>query len=164
MTDNTQSRRKIEKLESLASFLDSKYKTPFGFSIGWDGIIGLIPGIGSVITTALSAIIVFHGIQLGASAFVVIRMILNIIADNLIGAVPILGWFADFFWKSNLKNVCLLQTYLASPESTNRSSRFLIGGIVGVAFIFIAALILIAGFLPYLTITYLYGLINGQFN
>ncbi len=162
MSENSSDRRKIEDLATLATFLDSRFPTPFGIRIGWDGIIGLIPGIGSVITTALSAIIVFQGIQLGASAFVVLRMILNIVIDDVIGAVPFFGWIGDFFWKSNEKNVRLLEAYLVSPVTTNRNSRLLIGGLVGVAFFAISALLLFAGLLTYMTVLYIYTLASGH--
>lgn len=42
--------------------------------------------------------------------------------DVLVGFIPILGSFADNYWKSNLKNLDLLEKWLLDP--TSRATRY----------------------------------------
>jgi hypothetical protein len=114
--------RELARLERLAVWLDSKYETPFGVRIGWDGVIGLVPVVGEILTTLISAYLVVQAAVLGASTPVLLRMGLNIVVDDAIGAVPLLGWIGDFAWKSNLKNVELLRRHLLDPRATRRRS------------------------------------------
>lgn len=140
---------KISNLKRLADFLDTQYSGPLGTRVGWDGLLGLIPGIGSAITTVLSGIIVLQSIQLGAPTVIVSRMILNIFVDDLIGAIPLLGWIGDFFWKSNTKNVALLTAYLDSPVPVTRNTKLLLGVLAILALITIIGFVLAVGLAIY---------------
>jgi hypothetical protein len=103
---------------------------------GIDPIIGLVPGLGDVASAVLSGYIVLTGIRLGASRSVVARMIGNIAIDTLIGAVPLVGDLFDASWKSNEKNVLLLERHLGGATTGRRRNRLLaIGGVVGLALI-----------------------------
>lgn len=113
----------ISDLEHLSDFLDSKYKLPGGIGIGWDAIIGLIPGIGDLITSSLSFYILFRATLLGATPFVLAKMCLNILIDNVLNFFPIIGNLFDIFWKSNRKNVRLLRNHLEDPASTSRRAK-----------------------------------------
>jgi hypothetical protein len=84
---------------------------------GWDSILGLFPGLGDVITSAISLLIVHHAWQTGASPVVLARMLANIGVDFMLGAVPLAGDALDFAWKANRKNARLLEQHL------RRSSR-----------------------------------------
>lgn len=141
----------LTEVQTLADFLDASIRLPFGWRIGWDGIIGLIPGLGDFATNLLSFYIVFKAALLGCPLSIVTRMGLNILIDNLLDAIPILGNFLDFAWKSNCKNVALLNQYLQNPHRTTRVSRavvlsvilmmaLVVCGVVILTFIFARAL------------------------
>jgi hypothetical protein len=115
--------RELADIEALARLLDSRYELPLGLRVGWDGIIGLVPVIGSLLTTGVSGFIIIRGAAVGASPSVIARMLLNVVIDNGIAAVPVVGWAGDFVWKSNEKNVQLLRRHLADPEKVARRSR-----------------------------------------
>lgn len=136
-------------LKRLAEFLDTQFAGPFGLRIGWDGILSLFPGIGPAITTALSGIVILQGIQLGAPLSVVARMILNVLIDNGIGSIPLFGWIGDFFWKSNTRNVAILEAYLVSPAPVTRDSKIFIGVLAILSLITIIGLVLAAGLAIY---------------
>ena len=93
--------------------------------VGLDPILGLVPGLGDVAGAALSSYIVLTGIQLGASRSVVLRMIANVAIDTLVGSVPVLGDLFDAAWKSNNRNVALLERHLAAPDVTRAASRLI---------------------------------------
>jgi hypothetical protein len=65
-------------------------------------------------------------------------MILNVGVDTLLGAVPALGDVFDAAWKSNTKNVALLERHLARGTQTS-GARNITGSLVlaGIALIVI---------------------------
>ena len=142
--DGEERRRRDQaaSLRRLAEFLDSRYELPGGWRVGWDGIIGLIPGAGDLATSALSFYILARAAALGAPASVLGRMALNIFIDNLFDVIPIVGNLFDFVWKSNQKNVRLLERYLSDPHRTVVRSR--VGLILGVGLVVITGLALVA--------------------
>jgi hypothetical protein len=116
----------IGRLRKLAYLMDAQYTLPGGFKIGWDGILGFFPGIGDLITNFISAYIVIQAAMLGCPPAILLRMGLNLLIENLLDAIPLFGNFFDIFWKSNLKNVDLLEHYFESPLATRRNSRWII--------------------------------------
>lgn len=142
-------------LEYIANQLDSRFRGPFGFKFGWDGILGLIPGIGDLITSSFSFYILMRAAAMGAPPVLIARMGLNILIDNVFDVVPLLGWIFDFAWKANNKNVRLLHQFNFNQRKVTVQSR------VWVALILIAILalflVLIAGgfYLLWAAISYL---------
>jgi len=107
-------RATIERLDYLATLLDSALVIPgTGIRFGADAIVGLVPGIGDLITTALSAYIVYEAHRLGAPPHVIARMIGNVAFDSVISAVPVAGNVADVFFRANRRNMRLLRQWLA---------------------------------------------------
>jgi hypothetical protein len=119
-----QTHPKLRQLRSISVLLDSQFRGPFGFRFGLDGIIGLIPIVGDVATTGVSFFVITHATLLGASPAVLIRMIFNVAVENVISVIPIFGNIFDFFWKSNNKNIALLERHLVDPQRTTRNSRW----------------------------------------
>jgi hypothetical protein len=63
--------------------------------VGWDPIIGLIPGAGDLIATAISAYIIFLAARFRLPGSVISRMIFNIALEAVVGAIPLLGDIFD---------------------------------------------------------------------
>jgi hypothetical protein len=101
--------RRMSRL--LESFLGLPHWLPFAkrWRIGADGIVGLIPGIGDLITTVMGITVLWAAHRLGAPLPLLGRMLMMLLLDLLIGAVPVLGDVLDFFWKANLYNLDLLE-------------------------------------------------------
>jgi Domain of unknown function (DUF4112) len=112
---------RLRRVHRLSRLLDDWLRIPgTRYRIGLDGLIGLIPGLGDVIGTLLSAYILFEAIQLGAPATLLLRMAGNIALETLVGAIPILGDIFDIAWKANRKNADLLDAYLRSSSGSRR--------------------------------------------
>jgi hypothetical protein len=139
MTTPPKSPASIDRVRTLARLLDSAVTIP-GTKIrfGADSIIGLIPGLGDVAGAVLSGYIVLVATQLGASAPVVTRMLLNIGTDTLVGSIPVLGDLFDVAWKSNQKNVALLEEHLGAGVETRRKSSWIVTGVVVAAIVLLA--------------------------
>ena len=105
------------RVEWLADFLDTKYRIPgLGYRFGWDSILGLIPGIGDAVAGLMSVYLIWEARRAGAGPGLVLRMIYNMLADTILGAVPILGDLFDFAFKANLRNAELLKEHYAKME------------------------------------------------
>jgi len=104
------------RLQKLARFMDNSIPLPGGYKIGWDAVIGLIPGIGDLIGMLISGYIVVEGVKLGASRIVILRMVLNVILEGVIGAIPVIGDLFDMVFKSNIRNIKLLNNQKLNSE------------------------------------------------
>lgn len=102
----------LRHLESLARLMDSQFKVPgTNLRFGLDGLIGLIPGAGDLTTFGISGFMVFIMARNGASGAVLAKMIVNVLIDTVIGAIPLIGDLFDFGFKSNTRNVRLMQEH-----------------------------------------------------
>ncbi|PWW02095.1 uncharacterized protein DUF4112 [Hoeflea marina] len=103
-------RRELSRLDTLANALDSQFRIPgIGMRIGWDGILGLVPGVGDAVTLLPAAYLLYKGHRLGARRMTLMQMALNSGIDLAIGAVPLLGDLFDIGFKANKRNVALLR-------------------------------------------------------
>ncbi len=112
-----------ERIARYAHLLDSSIRLPGGYRIGLDGIIGLIPGIGDLVGFAASGYIVLLAARTGVSPSVQMLMIYNIIADLLLGTIPLLGDVLDFVWKANERNLVLYDEFHAHPYKGRQKNR-----------------------------------------
>jgi hypothetical protein len=112
----------------LANLLDNSSSIPgTPWKIGFDPIVGLIPGIGDGIGAVLSGYIILEAARMEVPAFTLARMLLNVGIDTVVGAVPGIGDVFDAAWKSNLMNVALLERHLAATGSTPPKRHNLLG-------------------------------------
>lgn len=141
MSDDPASRTR--RVRVLARLLDSSITIPgIGWKIGLDPLVGLIPGIGDLIGAALSAYIILEAARAEVPGYVLFRMLANVGFDTLIGAVPAVGDLFDAAWKSNTRNVALLERHLAEGASAGtRPKRAAIGTVV----LMVIALLAIVG-------------------
>jgi hypothetical protein len=130
------------RVERLASWLDDRFEIPgLGVSIGWDAILGLVPGLGDVLSTLMSLWIVMEARQAGAPSSVITHMLANIVLDSAAGAIPVIGDLADVAIKSNRRNARLLESWLHHPTHVEKQSRWkLVLAILGAALALIASL------------------------
>jgi hypothetical protein len=135
---------RIRRVRVLAKLLDNSITIPgTGWKIGFDPIIGLIPGIGDVIGAVLSGYIILEGARAEVPAFTLARMLVNVGIDTLLGAVPVVGDVFDAVWKSNMMNVALLERHMAATESA-LPKRHNVLGLIAIA-VTVLVLILAAG-------------------
>jgi Domain of unknown function (DUF4112) len=114
---------RIARIDALATLLDTAFILPgINVRFGFDALIGLVPGIGDAITTAMSLYIVHEARQLGAPRHLIVRMLGNVLIDGLVGAVPLVGDAFDVLWRANRRNVRLLQDWLQRTESRQVSA------------------------------------------
>ncbi|MBC6431054.1 DUF4112 domain-containing protein [Nostoc sp. HG1] len=148
----------LKRLRQLSRLLDNVITIP-GTQIGFglDPILGLIPIGGDFLGIMFSSYIILEAARLGVSRATLGKMVLNVIIDGLVGAVPVLGDFFDFTWRANTNNIKLLEDYLKFPsQQKGADGWFIFGVLVGLLLI---AIILVA--LPVIVIRMLWNALTG---
>ena len=101
------------RVEALEKILERAFVVPgINRPIGLDGIVGLIPVVGDIVTAAMGAYIVWEARNLGMSKWHLTRMAANVGIDTALGAIPFAGDLFDFFYRSNTKNLRIIRKHL----------------------------------------------------
>jgi uncharacterized membrane protein len=114
----------LQRLEALAKLMDNAFVVPgTNVRFGLDGVIGLVPGVGDVISGLVSSYLIWEARRLGVSKWILGRMMANTLLDTTIGAIPLAGDVFDVMFRANVKNMALLRRHLerkgASRTATN---------------------------------------------
>jgi hypothetical protein len=125
----------LRRARAVAALLDDAITIPgTDMRVGLDPLIGLMPGIGDFVGGAVSVYIILEAARAGAPASVLVRMASTVGVDIVIGSIPVLGDLFDFGWKSNTRNVRLLERHVMQPIETKRASGLVVAAIaVGLA-------------------------------
>ena len=117
-TDPASVRARVVMLERL---LERSVTIPgVNMPVGLDAVIGLVPVLGDVVTTALGAYVVWEARNLGLPKWKLARMGANVLLDTAIGAIPLVGDAADILFRSNSKNLKILMRHLDKHHPETR--------------------------------------------
>jgi hypothetical protein len=89
--------------------------------VGFDAIIGLVPGIGDAVSTLLSSYIIWEARQLGLPRWKIARMVANVATDTVLGAIPLAGDVFDVFFRANRRNMRIVRDHLERTGSLPRT-------------------------------------------
>ncbi|CAN5343499.1 DUF4112 domain-containing protein [soil metagenome] len=105
--------QRFARIEALSKLLDVAFILP-GTNIryGIDGLIGLVPIVGDLLTTAISLWIVREARALGAPKHVLARMLGNVALDGVVGLVPFAGDAFDVMFRANMRNMRILKRWM----------------------------------------------------
>lgn len=103
----------LNRIRKLSRIMDSQFQVPgTKIKFGLDSIVGLVPGVGDVVTTAVPVWILYEAHKAGVSRWTLSRMAGNVAVDAVVGMVPLVGDLFDVYWKANVKNLRLLEKEL----------------------------------------------------
>lgn len=107
----------LNRIRKLSRLMDASIRIPgIGFKIGLDPIIGLVPGAGDLIDTAFSAYLIYLATRFHLPGSILKWMVFNIALEAVVGTVPLIGDIFDAFYKSNIRNLKLLEDHLQATE------------------------------------------------
>lgn len=136
--------------ERLVRILDDGLKVPFTKGIGLDAIVGFfLPVAGDALTGMGSLALLSLAIRRGVPTLILVRMVLNIGVDVVIGAMPIIGDLFDLMWRSNRRNLELINKHAGKKSGASAGDYLVVG--LGVC-LAIAAVVV-----PILVLAYLGG-------
>ena len=115
---------RLKRVRAVADFLDNSLRVPgIGFPIGWDSVIGLVPGVGDAVTGALAVWIILQARRLGVPKRTLVRMLGNAGVDLAGGTLPLVGDAFDVVFKANRKNLRLIEAHLAEAPRGRKALR-----------------------------------------
>jgi hypothetical protein len=103
----------LRRMDIAARLLDTAFIVPGTRQrFGIDAIIGLVPGLGDIVTTLLSSYIIWEARNLGVSRFALWRMMSNLAIHATVGSVPVVGDLFDAFFRVNQRNMRIVRSQL----------------------------------------------------
>ena len=122
--DKIQQLNKLKRIRKIAKLLDTAIGIP-GTKIrfGLEPILGLIPGGGDLITAAISGYMIYLATSFGLEKSEILKMIKNVAIDTAIGSVPVVGDLFDAYFKSNIRNLEILENHIAKTEVKSQVSE-----------------------------------------
>ncbi len=107
----------LNRIRKLSRLMDTAIGIPgTRFRIGLDPIIGLVPGAGDIVSTTFSAYIIFLAAKFRIPGEDLRRMVFNISLEAVVGTVPLVGDLFDAYYKSNIRNLAILEKHLEAVE------------------------------------------------
>ena len=117
--DKIQQLKKLKRIRKIAKILDTAIGIPgTKFRFGLEPILGLLPGGGDLITAGISAYTVYLAASFGLERSEILKMVKNIAIDTAVGSVPIVGDIFDAYFKSNIRNLEILERHIANNEES----------------------------------------------
>ncbi len=107
--------------------MDAQFRIPgTDIRFGVDAVIGLVPGVGDLVSLAISGYIISSAAKLGASRYVMARMALNSGIDAIVGTIPLLGDLFDVGFKANQRNMRLLQQHYHEGRHKGSAAKVIV--------------------------------------
>jgi hypothetical protein len=111
----TSRRAALDRLDILAAWLDTAVLVPgTNIRFGVEALLRLWPVIGDAAASALSLYLLYSAKKLGVPRLLLARMLLNVVIEGAVGAIPIAGDAFDVFFRANRRNIALLRAHFAS--------------------------------------------------
>jgi hypothetical protein len=138
--------QRLAVLRRVAGMLDSAMLVP-GTSIrfGLDPILGLIPGLGDLVSPLFTIGVIWQARDLGLPKVVQLRMVFNVAIDMLIGLVPVAGDLFDVAWKANNMNLALLDRHVYEERPASSSDWLFVSGIIALLIVLAVTPFLLLG-------------------
>jgi len=131
-------------VEKAAWLMDRAIPLGGKWSVGLDGILGLVPGVGDIAGILVGGFIIAQAIRARLPRSAIGRMVANIAIDGLVGAVPFLGDLFDVAFKANTRNVQIFREAMAGRRAPARDSLFVAGVFLAILLILAIPVVVIA--------------------
>jgi hypothetical protein len=83
-----------------------------------------------VLPALFTVAVLWQAYQLGIPRVVQVRMLLNTAIDTGVGLVPVLGDLFDVAWRSNSRNLALLEAHAWDVRGPTPGDRLFVGGML----------------------------------
>ena len=108
--DSGRRARQLKRARRIAFVLDDLFVDP---ALGF-----LVPGLGDAVAAGFGLYLVSLAVRWRLPRWVLIKMLVNLSIDHVLGLVPVVGDLFDVVWKANGRNLKLLETRYTDPPSS----------------------------------------------
>jgi hypothetical protein len=107
--------------------------------LGLNPILDLVPGFGDIAAGLISVSVLIYGIRRGIPKILLGRMALNVLINEVVGIVPVVGSVFAFWFTANTRNYDLLREHINIPNRSTRSDKIFVGAVLGLVILVIVA-------------------------
>ncbi len=138
--------RTIHTMRRWNHFSETAFRVPFTrMRFGWDPILGLVPGLGDVSTGLFALFLLVTAFRLKIPGVIRARLIVNSLLDVFLGAIPFVGDIYDFAWKSNSRNLALLEKHARGEAKPGPSDWIFVLAILAAVCVIIVVPLMVFG-------------------
>jgi len=94
--------------------------------LGLNPIVDLVPGFGDIAAALVSVSVLVYGIRRGIPKVVLGRMALNVLINEVVGIIPIVGSVFAFWFTANTRNYDLLRAHLDTPRRSTKGDKIFV--------------------------------------
>lgn len=142
MTSEIPNTPTIQFVRKLSYLMDEQFRFPgTKFRFGLDPLFNLIPFAGDLTGFLISSGLVLAMASKGLTSKIVVLMCINIVLDTAFGAIPVVGQVWDFFFKSNTRNMKLMEQYYLEGKHQGSGKNTIIVAFIALFLVFILLLL-----------------------
>ena len=105
--------------------------------LGLNPIVDLVPGFGDIAAALVSVSVLVYGIRRGIPKILLGRMALNVLINEVVGIIPILGSAFAFWFQANTRNYELIRGHLDTPGRSTKGDKVFVSVILGLIIVVI---------------------------
>ncbi len=110
---------RLARIALIARVTDTAVTVPgTDVKIGLDALVGAVPVIGDIVMGAAALVLINDARHLGVPKADLVRMLRNTALDTAIGAVPFIGDLFDIIYRSNERNLMLVERHVGRLDAT----------------------------------------------
>ena len=127
--EDRQKRGSVESIFRLVSVvMDRLIKIPgLKKRLGLNPIVDLVPGFGDIAAALVSVSVIVYGIRRRVPKVLLGRMALNVLINELVGLIPIVGSIFAFWFTANTRNYELIKDHLDTPQRSTKGDKIFVG-------------------------------------
>jgi Domain of unknown function (DUF4112) len=99
--------------------------------LGLNPIADLVPGFGDIAVALVSVSVIVYGIRRRVPKIVLGRMALNVLINEVIGLIPIIGSAFAFWFQANTRNYQLIRGHIEAPGRSTKGDKIFVSVILG---------------------------------
>lgn len=142
----------------IARLMDNQFVLPgTNLRFGLDPLLGLLPVWGDAASSLVSSLLILKSARAGVPKVILMRMVLNVLTNAALGAIPGIGDGFSFWYKSNARNHALHLKHAGTAQPPSLRDRLFVAAILGGMLALIAIIALAAFGLALQALRWIFG-------
>jgi hypothetical protein len=131
--DQSRPRSSVESVFNLVSLvMDRLIRIPgLKKRLGLNPIVDLVPGFGDIAVALVSVSVIIYGIRRKVPKIVLSRMALNVLINEIVGLIPVVGSAFAFWFQANTRNYHMIRGHIEIPGLSTKGDKIFVSVILG---------------------------------